>query len=68
MKNRNIANTDNFFEIEKDGVLFWGKDIVPRKVALNKRILKLSDDLKITRGEIVEIYDDETIRFFQDLN
>lgn len=62
---RNVANTFNFFEINVQGFLFWGLDISPKLSPVNRDILNMARKLKLPFNEVVEIYDDESFKFFK---
>lgn len=61
----NINNSYNFFEIDKEGVTFWGLDISPVYILLDKKIKKLISQLNLPLNEVNEIYDDNTFEFFK---
>ncbi len=59
-----INNSNNFFEINDEGILFWGFDIPPRFFSLTKKIKKIIKKFKLPNHEVIEIYDDDTTEFF----
>lgn len=69
MSNKKIANTYNFFEINTDNqkVVFWGLDIPTQLTPLAERILDLARKLNLPLNEVVEVYDDETFKFFREV-
>jgi len=69
MSNKKIANTYNFFEIDTDNqkAVFWGLDIPTKLAPLAERILDLARKLNLPLNEVVEIYDDETFKFFREV-
>jgi len=68
MRYKKFQNTNNFFEIEKNKnnqrILFWGLDIRVKSTPLTKDLLNLIKKLNLPVNEVVEIYDDLTIDFF----
>jgi hypothetical protein len=68
MRYKKFQNTNNFFEIEKNKnnqrILFWGLDIRVKSTPLTKYLLNLIKKLNLPVNEVVEIYDDLTIDFF----
>jgi hypothetical protein len=59
-----IKNSNNFFEIDDEDILFWGFDIFPRSFSLTKKIKRIVKKFKIPNHEVIEIYDDNTTEFF----
>lgn len=66
MSNKKIANTYNFFEINTDEqkAVFWGLDISSKSIPLTERVLNSARRLNLPFNEVVEIYDDNTLKFF----
>lgn len=66
MSNKKIANTYNFFEINTDEqkAVFWGLDISSKLIPLTERVLNSARRLNLPFNEVVEIYDDNTLKFF----
>lgn len=64
MNNKKIANTYNFFEISEQKIVFWGLDISLKFIPLTDKFLKLVKELNLPFNEVIEIYDDETLDFF----
>ena len=67
MSNKKIANTYNFFEINKQNVIFWGLDISPKSIPITERIINLVRKLHLPFNETVEIYDDRTLKFLNEI-
>lgn len=65
MKLKDIANTYNFFIIEKNNVTFWGLDILSKEIFLNKSLLNLQHKLRLPKDEVIEIFEDDSVRFFK---
>ncbi|MDA2921782.1 hypothetical protein MYX07_00770 [Patescibacteria group bacterium AH-259-L07] len=63
-KIKDIANTNNFFLIEKNKATFWGLDILSKEIILNKRLLNLQCKSRFPQNEVIEIFDDDTVKFF----
>lgn len=67
MLTENIANTYNFFEISNRNVLFWGLDIPSLSIRLTNENKKLIRELGLSLDEVIEIYDDETMKLFDEI-
>ena len=62
-----ITNSCNFFEIDTNRVLFWGLNIKPKVLLISKEILDLADYLDLPTNEVIEIFDDNSLRFFKEV-
>ena len=69
MNDKKTANTYNFFEIDTDKqkAVFWGLDISSKSIPLTERVLNSARRLNLPFNETVEIYDDETFKFFKEV-
>ena len=64
-----INNGNNFFICTKkeNMVFFWGQNIQPQNILIDKKIKDKMAEYHISYEEVIEIYDDETHNFFLDV-
>lgn len=65
-----IDNTFNFFEIHSDRntVTFWGMDITPTEISISPEIKRLIKILDLPYDEVIEILEDDSIRFYYEVH
>lgn len=64
---KKIVNTYNFFEINDQDVLFWGLNIPSRLIPITNKVERLLKNLDLPSHEVIEIYDDKSLRFFKEI-
>jgi len=62
-----IFNTNNFFSIEDNNVLFWGYDLDARIIKITPYVKNLIDKYDFPDGEVIELFDDDTYQFFKEV-
>jgi len=69
MNDKKVTDTYNFFEINTDEqkAVFWGLNISSKSIPLTERVLDSARKLNLSFNETVEIYDDETFKFFREV-
>ena len=60
-----VANSLNFFLIEEKSLTFWGINIPPKEFEMNTQIRKLIKRMKLPYDEVIEIFEDDSLEFFE---
>jgi hypothetical protein len=57
--------TSDFLLIEDEKLFFWGANIPSNVFTLNETILKQANELQIPKNEVVELFEDNVVAFFE---
>jgi len=59
-----ISKSNNFFQINNEYVTFWGNEIVAKRIKIISEIQALITKFNFDTDEVIEISDDDTFSFF----